>query len=76
MIEALADGGHITEDHRQALLATKDAGADGAHINMNDPTSESAQRIKQLIDSVLSATVVVKQNVKKAREDHPNPHLD
>ena len=46
MIEALADGGHITEDHRQALLATKDAGADGAHINMNDPTSESAQRIK------------------------------
>jgi len=74
MIEALADADHITEHLRKSLLVMKDAGADGAHINENDPTIETAWRIKELVDAVLNATVVAEMNVEKAREEHPNPY--
>jgi hypothetical protein len=76
MIEALADADHITEQLRESLLVAKDAGADGAHINENDPTIETAWRIKELVDAVLNATIVAEVNVEKAREKHPNPYED
>lgn len=76
MINRLSEEGYIVEMQRQALLATKDVGNAGAHINDNDPDIPQARRTKELVDAVLNATVKVDQNVAKAREDHPNPHQE
>lgn len=74
MIEKLAEEGYITESLRQSLLGVKDGGRDGAHINDRDPTIEEAINMKQMIDSVLTATVVADQKLKQFRADHPNPY--
>lgn len=76
MINALADEGHITETLRKSLLAVKDVGNDGAHINENDPSLEQARNLKNIVDGVLTATVVAKQRVEYARKEHPNPHQE
>lgn len=76
MVNKLADGGHIVERQRKALLATKDAGNDAAHINENDPDIEQAKRLKELVDAVLNATVKVDENIELSREEHPNPHQE
>jgi nitrogen regulatory protein PII-like uncharacterized protein len=76
MIQILADEGVITETLRQSLLGVKDAGNDGAHINENDPSMEQARNMKDMIDAVLTATVVADQKVESLREEHPNPHQE
>lgn len=76
MIQTLAEEDHITETLRQSLLGIKDAGNDGAHINENDPTLEQARNMKEIIDAVLTATVIADQKVETLREDHPNPHQE
>ena len=60
------------EKLRRSLLAVKDLGNDGAHINENEPDMEQAIAIKDLIDAVLSATVIADQRIEYAREKHPN----
>lgn len=74
MINKLADEGHITEEHREGLLALKDAGNDAVHLNDNDPDLEDARQLQNLVESVLTATVVARYRVKQTRESFPNPH--
>lgn len=74
MIEKMAEKGHITEEHRQGLLALKDAGNDAVHLNANDPDIDDAQQLQQLVESVLTATVVARHRVEQTREAFPNPH--
>ena len=74
MINLLADEEHITEEHRKALLALKDAGNDAVHLNDNDPSIEEAKQLQELVESVLTATVVAKHRIEQARESFPNPH--
>ena len=50
MIKKLDEEGHINSKLRKSLLATKDIGNDGAHINENEPDIEQAVAIKGLID--------------------------
>lgn len=76
MVNKLGEKGHITEELRKSLLALKDAGNDAAHLNENDPTLEQAKNLKGLVEAVMTATVVAKSRAEKAREDHPNPHLE
>jgi hypothetical protein len=76
MINTLNDEGHIVEKQRKALLATKDAGNDGAHLNANDPDIETAGYLKNIIDSILLATIKADQNIKDVRDKHPNPHQE
>jgi hypothetical protein len=76
MIGKLAEEGVITESLRQTLLGIKDGGRDGAHINDQDPSMEQAHNMKQMIDSVLTATVVADGKLGKFREDHPNQFAD
>lgn len=76
MIQKMADEGHITEEHRQGLLALKDAGNDGVHLNDNDPDLEDAQKLQNLVESVLTATVVARHRVQETREAFPNPYED
>lgn len=76
MINKLEEEGQITEKQRKALLATKDAGNDGAHINDNDPDLETAELLKDIIDSILLATIKADQNIEQVREEHPNPHQE
>jgi hypothetical protein len=76
MIQTLADNDVITESLRQTLLGVKDAGNDGAHINENDPSIEQAKNMKEMIDAVLTATVVADEKVSDLREEHPNPHQE
>ncbi len=76
MVNKLSEKGHIVETQRKALLATKDVGNDGAHMNDNDPTLERARQLKNLVDAVLQATIKVEQGIAAAREDHPNPHQE
>lgn len=72
MVNELHDSGEINEKLRKSLLAVKDLGNDGAHINENEPDMEQAFAIKELIDAVLSATVIADQRMEYAREHHPN----
>lgn len=76
MIQSLAEEDLITETLRQTLLGIKDAGNDGAHINGNDPSMEQIRNMKDMIDSVLTATVLADQKVAALREEHPNPHQE
>ncbi|WP_224830310.1 DUF4145 domain-containing protein [Saliphagus infecundisoli] len=72
MIENLDKEGQINNKLRESLLAVKDIGNDGAHINENEPDIEQALAIKELIDAVLHSTVVTDQRINFAREKHPN----
>lgn len=76
MINKLAENGHITETHRKSLLALKDAGNDGAHLNDNDPTLEQVRNLREIIESVLTATIIAEQHLDTVRESHPNPHQE
>lgn len=76
MIEMLDEQGHINQKLRDALLAVKDIGNDGAHINENEPDVEQALAIKRLIDALLESTVLTDQRIQYARDHHPNPHSD
>lgn len=76
MIDKLHEEGHIVEKQRKALLATKDAGNDGAHLNANDPDIETAEYLKDIIDSILLATIKADQNIDNVRDEHPNPHQE
>lgn len=76
MVDELHDEGHINEKLRRSLLAVKDLGNDGAHINENEPDLEQAMAIKDLIDAVLSATVIADRRIEYARENHPNDFLN
>lgn len=76
MIEKLAEENIITESLRQTLLGVKDGGRDGAHINDQDPSMEQAYNLKQMIDSVLTASVIADERLKEFREDHPNQFTD
>lgn len=76
MVKRLHEEGHINEKLKQSLLATKDIGNDGAHINENEPDIEQAIAIKGLIDAVLNSTIKTDQNIEFAREKHPNPHAE
>lgn len=76
MINSLSEEGAITETLRESLLGVKDAGNDGAHLNANDPGIEQAREMKEIVDAVLTATVVADQKVSALREDHPNPHQE
>ena len=76
MIQTLADENIITESLRQSLLGVKDAGNDGAHINDNDPNIDQARNMKEMIDAVLTATVIADKKVDQLREEHPNPHQE
>jgi hypothetical protein len=76
MIKKLDEDGHINSKLRKSLLATKDIGNDGAHINENEPDIEQTIAIKGLVDAVLNSTVIADQNIEFAREKHPNPHVE
>lgn len=76
MINMMADEQHITEEHRRGLLALKDAGNDGVHLNDNDPDLDDARQLKNLVESVLTATIVARYRVEKTREAFPNPYED
>lgn len=76
MIDELEEEGHLNPKIRSALLAVKDIGNDGAHINENEPNLEQAHSIKGLIDSVLQSTILADQHIESAREDHPNPYAE
>ena len=76
MINELHEEGQINEKLRKSLLAVKDLGNDGAHINDNEPDMDQAIAIKELIDAVLSATVIADQRMEYAREHHPNEFTD
>jgi hypothetical protein len=76
VINKLSDAGHITDTLRDSLLAIKDVGNDGAHINQNDPTIDQVRNLKNMTDSVLTATVIAEQRVNKARDEHENPHAE
>jgi hypothetical protein len=76
MIKQLDEEGHINGKLRKSLLAVKDIGNDGAHINENEPDTEQALAIKELIDAVLQSTVVTDQRIEFAREQHPNEHTE
>lgn len=73
MVNKLAEEDHVTEEHREALLALKDAGNDAVHLNDNDPDIEDAKSLKHLVESVLTATVVARHRVEQTRESFPNP---
>ena len=72
MVNELHEAGEINEKLRRSLLAVKDLGNDGAHINKNEPDMSQALAIKDLIDAVLSATIIVDQQIGYARQNHPN----
>lgn len=74
MINKMAEEDHITEEHRQGLLALKDAGNDAVHLNDNDPDINDAQQLQKLVESVLTATVVARHRVQQTRESFPNPY--
>lgn len=76
MVNKMADEGHITEEHRKGLLALKDAGNDGVHLNDNDPDLDDARLLQNLVESVLTATVVARHRVQQTRKSFPNPHED
>ena len=76
MVNDLHEEGEINEKLRKSLLAVKDLGNDGAHINENEPDLEQALAMKDLIDVVLSATVIADQQIEYARDNHPNEFLD
>lgn len=76
MVEQLDENGRINPTLRKSLLATKDIGNDGAHINSNEPNIEQAIALKGLIDAVLEASVKTDQRVEFAREKHPNEYAD
>ncbi|EMA41591.1 DUF4145 domain-containing protein [Halococcus hamelinensis] len=76
MLQKLKDEGEINEKLRKSLNGVKDLGNDGAHINENEPDMEQAVRLKGMIDSVLSATVIADQQLEATREDHPNEYTD
>lgn len=76
MINELHEEEQINEKLRKSLLAVKDLGNDGAHINENEPDMSQAMAIKDLIDAVLSATVIADQRMEYARENHPNEFAD
>ncbi len=65
IIEALQKEGHIQEKLKKALLEVKEFGNDGAHINENEPTLEQAFQIKMLIESVLTTSIYVDDNLAK-----------
>lgn len=72
MVNELHEEGEINEKLRKSLLAVKDLGNDGAHINTNEPDMDQAMAIKDLIDAVLSATIIADQRIEYARQKHPN----
>lgn len=76
MINKLAEEGYITENHRKGLNAVKDIGNDGAHINENEPDMEQVKILRDLVDSVLNATIVAEQYLEEARDMRPNNHTE
>lgn len=72
LIEELFKHGHIIKKLRDALLAVKDIGNDGAHINENEPDMEQALALKHLIDTTLSSTILTDNNIAYAVQKH-NP---
>jgi len=76
MVNDLHEEGEINEKLRKSLLAVKDLGNDGAHINENEPDMEQSMATKELVDAVLSATVIADQRMNYAREQHPNEFLE
>jgi len=76
MIEDLAEEGHITDKHREGLLAVKDIGNDGAHVNENKPDQKQAQILRDIVGSLLNATVVAEQYIEEARDIRPNEYAE
>lgn len=76
MVKKLHKEGHINQKLRKSLLAVKDLGNDGAHINENEPDMEQALVIKSLIDATLNSTIKADQDIEFAREAHPNEYSD
>jgi hypothetical protein len=70
IINELYENGHIIEKLKEALLGVKDIGNDGAHINENEPDIEQCLKLKQLIETVLTSTVICDQNLEFVREKH------
>jgi len=68
IINELKEKGHVPEKLRQALLEVKDFGNDGAHVNENEPNIEQALKIKQLMDSVLSSSLIVDKTLEELGE--------
>ena len=74
MVRKLDEEGHINSKLRKSLLAIKDLGNDGAHVNENEPDMEQAFAIKSLVDATLQSTIKADQNIEFAREKHPNEY--
>jgi len=70
IIKELASQGHIIPKLESALLGIKDIGNDGAHVNENEPDMEQAMALKQLIDMVLTSTIVADQNLAFVQKKH------
>jgi len=67
IINGLNTTGHVPEKLRAALIEVKDFGNDGAHVNENEPDIKQALKIKQLIDSVLSSSLMVDKTLEELR---------
>lgn len=73
IIKKLKDDGHITSKIMEKLLGIKDIGNDGAHINENEPDMSQAYLLKDLMDSVLTSTIIDDQKTNTAKNLHkPN----
>jgi hypothetical protein len=70
IINELHDRGHIVPKLRDALLGIKDIGNDGAHINENEPDIDQANKIRNLIDTVLKSTVIADSELEFVKDMH------
>jgi len=70
IIRKLEAEGHITSKIKDKLLAIKDIGNDGAHINENEPDMSQALLLKRLMDSVLTSTILDDNDLDLANDKH------
>jgi hypothetical protein len=70
IIKKLEADGHITSKIKNKLIAIKDIGNDGAHINENEPDMSQALLLKRLMDSVLTSTILDDNDLDIINDKH------
>ncbi|MFA5771978.1 MAG: DUF4145 domain-containing protein [Thermoplasmata archaeon] len=70
IIGELHNNGHIVMKLRDALMGIKDIGNDGAHINENEPDIDQANKIRSLIDTILTSTIIADSTLNQIKEAH------
>ncbi|MBL7148369.1 MAG: DUF4145 domain-containing protein [Nanoarchaeota archaeon] len=76
IIKDLHDKGHIVTKLKEVLLGIKDIGNDGAHINDNEPDITQAEKVRFLIDTILTSTILSDKTLEFVKDIHSSKNIE